>query len=213
MITRTSNTSDKNENKAIHEILLKILEKWRSGFLPDETDSEEMYKIAADVDLEKADPLNEEIITETILLRPEDFQKRSSSKKTQDKMNPETGNEVPLEAHEVLNSNKNKMTGEYVPETVIIDSKNIVKANGDSGSNIHKEEIPETVIFSTRETRDSYVASDQSAHLKGENDKQKQGSSKTVEHIAHDKKTENQEDMNFEIPETKIFRGRKDNNE
>ena len=76
-----------------------------------------------------------------------------------------------------------------------------------------QEEIPETVIFSTQETRDSYVASDQSTPLKDENDQQKKESSKTVEHIVHDKKKENQEDINFEVPETRIFRGIKDNDE
>lgn len=146
MITRTNTSSYRNEDKAIHEILLKILEKWRCGFLRAETDSEELHKATTAADPELSDPSDEEIVTETVLLRPEDFHKSYVSQNKPDNIILKTGNEVTDKAHEVLNSNTFEKTGGDVPETVIVDS-NMVKTDKTPESDDRQEEIPETKIF------------------------------------------------------------------
>ena len=212
MLTRTSNISQKYNNNAIHEILLKILEKWSTESPPVDTNSGDSQKIITRLDNEEAVFENDGIMTETVLLLPEDFQIEHPSHKIPDKKNSDTGYELPKGAHDALNTENIKDTGEYVPETVIINS-NIPGTEEASDSGFHQEEVPETIIYSPQETTNSNIPSNRSASVKDDNDQKKQGSLKTVEDSTPDEKTGNEADKNYEVPETIIFRGSKDDDE
>lgn len=146
MLTRPIDTSKKNVNKAILEILSKILEKWCTSSLPIEAAPKDSYQTTIGVDKGHADSQNEEIITETVLLRPEDYHIKSPSQEIPSNNIPVTEYEAPQIADGALNPETIEQTGEDIPETVIMDS-NILKTEKASDSGYLEADVPETIIY------------------------------------------------------------------
>ena len=211
MLTKPIDTSQKNVNKAILEILSKILKKWCTGSLPVEAAPKDSYQTTILGDKGDTESQDEEIITETILLRPEDFHKQYPSQEIPGINTPETEYQAPQTADEALKSETiEQTTGEDVPKTVIMDSS-IIKTEEDSDSGYHDEDIPKTIIFSSQETTDTGITPDRSAPAERDIDQKKQGSLKAAENSVNNETSANEKHKNYEAPETVIFRGIKDN--
>jgi len=146
MLTMPIDTSQKNVNKAILEILTTIREKWDTSSLPIGTTPKDSYQTKIEAEKGHTDSQGEEIITETVLLRPEDFHIKSPSQEIPSNNIPEMGYEAPQTADEALKTETIEQAGEDVPETVIIDS-NILKTEEASVTGNREEDVPETIIF------------------------------------------------------------------
>jgi hypothetical protein len=172
MVTRPTNISKMSDNKAIYEILLKILEKWSATPQPiEDTSPVGIPLIISEDNKEHTDFSDEEIITETVLLRPEDFQTDSLDKT-------------------VIQDLKTQKTEEHSP--------------GPS-----ETKIPETVIFSTKEIKESSIQSDRTTSAKCDSDQQKQEVLKPVKKSTNNIGQSNKDDKSDKVPETIIFRGNK----
>lgn len=211
MVTRPTSKSKKDDNKAIYEILLKILDKWRTG--PESIEAavpKDFHQNTVDDSKESAGFSDEEIVMETVLLRPEDFQTDYPAQAVQEYSTiPETGF-MDRQVHgEDLNSETIEQAEEDIPKTVI-QELDILKTEA-SFSGPHEMEIPETVIFSPKGTRDASITPDQTTSAVCESDQKKQESLKSVNESEKNDVSSNKNEKNETVPETIIFRGKTDN--
>ncbi len=206
MITRQTSTPKKSDNKAIYEILLKILDKWSADLQSSEDTSHvDSPQITAEDKKEGVDFSDETIVTETVLLRSEDFQTDSPVKTV-----PEYSDAGPQIPGEALHSETIEHAEDDIPKTVIQDLEPL-RAEEPSYSESRGMEIPETVIFSTQKITGSSLPPDGATSKKYESDRQKQASLKSVKKLEDKNESTDKVDINDTIPETIIFNGKIDN--
>lgn len=206
MVTRPTSTSKKSDNKAIYEILLKILDKWSVvSSSSEDTISEDSPQIAVEDKKVGADSLNEEIVTETVLLRPEDFQADSPDQTAgdDDSTVSEPGYIKPQMTEEDSARRTIEQDEEDVPKTIIQDLE-YLKAEEPSPDS-REMEIPETVIFSTQEKTSSSLQPDETTSEKYKPEKQEP--LKTANESRNNNESSDKDDINETIPETIIFNG------
>jgi len=149
-------TSPGDESVAIHEILMKIAKKWRSGSQTRppivEAGADVFPSKEPEIDREDAD-LSEDFVTkETVILRPEDFRDEASSPKISDETFPETVVLKPESAKQHERPETALQNEEEVPETIVL-SPDISKAKTRSGVESQPGDIPETVVMSPQDSK------------------------------------------------------------
>lgn len=206
MITGPTSTSKNSDNKNIYEILLKIFDKWsESPRLPEDTLPENPPPVSVTDNKEDTDLSGEEIVTETFLLRPEDFRADSSDQTSGDADSTVSGPGYiePQMTGEDSARKTIEQDEKDVPKTVIQDLEPL-KAEEPSPDS-REMEIPETVIFSTQEITGSSLQPDETTSEKYKPEKHEP--LKTADESGNNNESSDKVDINETIPETIIFNG------
>lgn len=214
MVTGPISTSKKSDNKTIYEILLKIRDKWSVGHQSlKDTSPDTPPQILVDDNKKDDDFSDEEIVTETVLLRPEDFLADSPGQTVQDNTAiNKPGYIGPQMTREDSARETIEQVEEDLPKTVIQDLE-LLKTEGPPSSDSPEMKIPETVIFSTQGTTGTSLPSDRATSAKCGPDRQKQATSIPVMGSDNSKGPSDEADLNDTVPETIIFRGKIDHDE
>jgi hypothetical protein len=149
-------TSPPDESMALHEILMKIAEKWRGDSrtrLPIEEAGGDTFP-SKEQGIDREDGvLSEDLVTkETVILRPEDFRDEAPSPETPDDVLAETVVLKTQTAEEPETPGTTAQNEEEMPETVVI-SGDGSKAKTRSGVESQPGDIPETVVISPQDSK------------------------------------------------------------
>ncbi len=202
-------TSPAADNKAIHEILRRIAEKWRS----DSQTAPPVSEVGADafqpeepeIDRTGAQVSADLIAKETVILRPEDFEHETPCSKIQDEKLAETVIVKPQTAEPSQTPETAVQNGKDLPETVILD-RGVSKAEKRSKLESQPSEIPETVVVSPQGRKNLPSDSDRTEVSPGGGFEQmKETDMKAGKGPAAKKKPINMEDEDEDPPTTVIL--------
>jgi hypothetical protein len=197
-----------DENRAIHEILTKIIQEWRRNAqaIPSgqEEESDEAPLKALDVDQVEGEFPEDIVIKETVVLSIDNFREQPLSHGVEEGHIPETVVAKLAHARSVEISAPAAQSVEDIPETVIVardSSQGTVPPHEES----QESEVPETVIVSPRKPSGSHTGSEEEQALGAVNSRpSEQNIGETHEETPVEKTQGSGKEKDDDIPETVI---------